>query len=245
MANNNYTDWHIIEYNKKRYIFNPFLFGIGAWAILTANNKPGKYVERPLQIALNKFFFEREELPSLYERFNQANMTEKQKLRDISIGWLQLKVKGIRQNIEVPKTIATNNRQFTEGMMYFFTYDAKYKDTLPMWDKFPLVILLEKYSDGFLGLNLHYLDENVRLMFLSNLLSDMSVYNKGNDKLKLQISYRKLANAFQYKDHKTCVKRYLDSHVQSRILPVESHEWIYAAALPVAEFKYNRKKKNA
>ncbi len=244
MANNNYTDWHIVEYNKKRYIFNPFLFGIGAWAILTANNKPGKYVERPLQIALNKYFFERDELPSLYERFTQANLSEKQKLRDISIGWLQLKVKGIRQNIEVPKTIATTNRIFTEGRMYFFVYDAKHKDTLPMWDKFPLVIMLEKYSEGFLGLNLHYLKEDIRLKFLSNLMYDMSVYNKGSNTLKLQISYKKLKNAFQYKDHKQCIKQYLDSHVQSRILPIESHEWIYAAALPVAEFKYNKAKKN-
>ena len=42
------------------------------------------------------------------------------------------------------------------GRMYFYFYDPKTKDTLPYYDKFPLVIPIERYPDGFLGLNLHY-----------------------------------------------------------------------------------------
>ena len=49
------------------------------------------------------------------------------------------------------------------GRMYFYHYDPKYKDTLPVWDKFPLVIPMEMYDDGFLGLNIHYLDPYSRL----------------------------------------------------------------------------------
>ena len=29
------------------------------------------------------------------------------------------------------------------GRMFFFAYDAKYKDVLPVWDKFPLVIPMD------------------------------------------------------------------------------------------------------
>ena len=43
------------------------------------------------------------------------------------------------------------------GKMYMFFYDAKYKDTLPFFDIFPLVFPIEFYSEGFLGINLHYL----------------------------------------------------------------------------------------
>ena len=41
------------------------------------------------------------------------------------------------------------------GRMYFFYYDAKNKDKLPQWDRFPLVLPIERYGNGFLGLNLH------------------------------------------------------------------------------------------
>ena len=42
------------------------------------------------------------------------------------------------------------------GKMYFYFYDPKYKAVLPIYDRFPLVIPIEPYPDGFLGLNLHY-----------------------------------------------------------------------------------------
>ena len=55
------------------------------------------------------------------------------------------------------------------GKMYFFNYDAKFKEVLPVWDKFPLVIPMDTYSNGFLGLNLHYLDPGSRLALLDRL----------------------------------------------------------------------------
>ena len=46
--------------------------------------------------------------------------------------------------------------------MYFFRYDPKFRTTLPMFDKYPLVIVVERYTDGFLGLNMHYLTRGQR-----------------------------------------------------------------------------------
>ena len=43
------------------------------------------------------------------------------------------------------------------GRLNMFFYDPKFKKTLPYYDTFPLVLPLEPYSDGFLGINLHYL----------------------------------------------------------------------------------------
>ena len=55
------------------------------------------------------------------------------------------------------------------GRMYFFKYDPKTKDKLPIYDVYPLVFPIEDYADGFLGLNIHYLDASSRLRILDKL----------------------------------------------------------------------------
>ena len=44
-----------------------------------------------------------------------------------------------------------------------FFYDAKTQDKLPYWDYFPLCIPIKKYKNGFMGLNLHYLHQDIEL----------------------------------------------------------------------------------
>ena len=56
------------------------------------------------------------------------------------------------------------------GKMYMFFYDPKHKATLPYYDRFPLVIPIERYPDGFLGLNMHYLAPKLRLSLLEGLM---------------------------------------------------------------------------
>ena len=55
-----------------------------------------------------------------------------------------------------------NNNPFF-GRLNMFFYDPKFKKTLPYYDTFPLVLPLENYPDGFLGINFHYLPMNLRL----------------------------------------------------------------------------------
>ena len=55
-----------------------------------------------------------------------------------------------------------NNKPFI-GKLNMFFYDPKFKKTLPYYDTFPLVLPLEAYSDGFLGINFHYLPIPLRL----------------------------------------------------------------------------------
>jgi hypothetical protein len=125
------------------------------------------------------------------------------------------------------------------GKMYFFAYDPKYKDTLPMYDRFPLVFPIEPYSDGFLGLNLHYLTPSQRSTLL-NMLSDYTNNKRFDRTTKLRMSYdllsqtKKLASA-----SRPCIKRYLFSHVRSDFIEITSGEWYKAIELPVAMFEYN------
>ncbi len=125
------------------------------------------------------------------------------------------------------------------GKMFFFRYDPKTKDKLPKYDKFPLVFPIEPYADGFLGLNLHYLNLTERDALLSMLIKE-----GGNPKLneyaKLQISYSIIKRAASvYGLAKPCVKRYLFGHVRSKFIEVYPGEWDKAIELPVADWVFN------
>jgi hypothetical protein len=119
--------------------------------------------------------------------------------------------------------------------MYFYFYDPKTKDKLPYYDKFPLVIPIERYPDGFLGLNLHYIHPKQRIILLDK-LSEIATDNNFDANTKLRISYDYLSRASRLYQAKPCIKRYLFSHVQSRFLEITADEWDIAALLPVESF---------
>lgn len=245
MNNTDYLKEHTVEYPDKsgfKYIFDPYLSGKGAWKTLDKSNKPGKFVDRSLQRKLNEFFFKRPELPSLYERFKTANFAEKIKLKDISTAWLQLKVKALQQNKEIfGEDVLKERTLFNPGQMYLYAYDAKHKQTLPKWDSLPLVIMLERRTNSFLGLNLHYLSMNERSVLLGKILQSNSYYNKANDTLKTTITYDDLKKSNNYfKGYEVCIKEYRYSNIRGKILPIDSHEWLYVILLPLENFHYNR-----
>ena len=121
------------------------------------------------------------------------------------------------------------------GRMYFYFYDPKTKDKLPYYDKFPLVIPIERYPDGFLGLNLHYIHPKQRIILLDKLSETAS--NKAYDeKTKLKLSYGYLAAASKAFEATPCIKRYLFSQIQSRFLEISANEWDIAVMLPMESF---------
>jgi hypothetical protein len=233
----NYSQFHRIEYKGITYIFDPYEFGIGSWKLLTPSGKGGKNAQKEIQIELNKIVFDKTDLPSVLERFRNSTPEERKNLRDISMTWLALRIKGIKSNREVPGSRTT--KSFNVGNIYFYIYDAKLKDELPMWDRFPLTIPLKMLNDGFIGLNLHYLDVGTRAVFVNELINNFGSLSGKN--LKLAVDYSKIVN--ETKGYESCIKRYLFSHVKSRILPLEAHELAYAVWMPVQEFKFNKTKR--
>ena len=79
------------------------------------------------------------------------------------------------------------------GRLNMFIYDPKFKKTLPYYDTFPLVLPLEKYSDGFLGINLHYLPIPLRIRLLDRLV-DFSNDTDFDEGTRLIVEYRKVKN---------------------------------------------------
>lgn len=146
---------------------------------------------------------------------------------------------GYRRNI---KNNADRSRDNTIiGKMYFFAYDPKYKHVLPIYDKFPLVFPIERYPDGFLGLNLHYLDYKSRAVLL-NRLSEFKNNDKYDKTTKLKLSYELLSGVSRlYKLGNPCIKRYLFTHVRSKFIEITADEWDRALELPVEDFVFNKK----
>lgn len=138
---------------------------------------------------------------------------------------------GLLDDDQLKKT----NRQVV-GNMYMFFYDPKTKDTLPYYDKFPLVIVMGPAPGGFYGLNLHYLPPTLRARFLDELL-DITTNNKYDQSTKFKASYALMKRAQRFKYFKPCFKHYLTSHVQSQFSLVEAPEWEIATFLPTALFE--------
>lgn len=124
------------------------------------------------------------------------------------------------------------------GKMYFFNYDPKYKDTLPVYDKFPLVLPMEQYPDGFLGLNLHYLDPYTRL-YLLDMLHEFINNTKYDDSTRFKLAYSTLASMKRFRIIKPCIKRYLFEHIRSSMVYIEPDSWETAIFLPTEKMVYN------
>jgi len=178
----------------------------------------------------------------------QKSAAELQTLSRESVRWLntrmgQLRNPGaIRRDIAAEKDRYRNkyllgtNTKFLLGGLYFFYYNPKTKDDLPYYDMFPLVMPIEKYGDGFLGLNFHYLPPKWRITFM-NKLAGRAIYDENDEIRRVKITYDILQATRRYKEFRPCVKRYLHSHIRSRILAVMPEEWDVATMLPVQAFR--------
>lgn len=148
----------------------------------------------------------------------------------------------VSKNVNPKKIIDRKNaeeisvRSIIPGDMICYFYDAKTKDDLPYWDKFPVIFPIEIYSDGWLGINMHYLPPIFRARLMDK-LHDLVTNEKYNDFTRLRISYDILNAAAKFKYFKPCIKRYLAGQVRSRVIKVHPAEWDYAMMLPLARFQ--------
>jgi hypothetical protein len=154
--------------------------------------------------------------------------------------WFDQQVLLIKQQQLTPTKVfrsenLTGSSRIVPGYLYMYFYEAKHKDTLPYWDRFPLVFPFEKTKDGFIGLNLHYLPYHLRVPLLDKLMFYST--NKNMDETtKIRFSWATIASMSKYRAAQPCVKRYLNSQVRSPFKKVDASEWATAMMLPVESF---------
>lgn len=126
--------------------------------------------------------------------------------------------------------------RFRIGNMYMFIYNPKHKDTLPYYDRFPLIFPINRAKGGFLGINFHYLPLPLRAK-LMDALYDVTSNDRFDETTRIKASYSILSSAMKYKEFKPTVKHYLANHVVSRLTYVNPVEWDVALFLPTERFE--------
>ena len=152
--------------------------------------------------------------------------------------WFQKKaqeLRNINRNQLMKEEPVLLRNQTAVGSMYMFFYDPKHKETLPYYDRFPLVIVIGPAEGGFMGLNLHYLPPVLSAKFLDALL-ELTNNKKYDETTKFRVTYEMLQRAARFKYFKPCVKHYLADHVRSRFAKIQAPEFEIAVFLPTADF---------
>lgn len=145
--------------------------------------------------------------------------------------WIGQNVRTVQQSRVINAPNERRSRTPPFGGMCMFLYDAKTKDKLPYWDRFPLVIPIGSAPGGFLGMNLHYISPIARAR-LFDAMDRAGVLQDGN----IRASYQLLNKASSLKLFKPCVKRYLNNHVKSSFIRINPDEYNVALFLPTERF---------
>lgn len=164
------------------------------------------------------------------------SILEKTGGKERSVRWFRDKV---RELGEVPPAtlvregVVTGRPTF--GTMNFFMYDPKNKmneSVLPYYDRFPLVLPIEPYRDGFLGLNFHYLSIPMRLKLL-NVVQEYASNDRMDETTRIRLTWNRIKRNPMVKP---TVKRYLADHVKGTFRRIDAEEMMVAVLLPVQRF---------
>jgi hypothetical protein len=166
----------------------------------------------------------------------RANIGDGQK----SIQWYMNNVKNLvgarlSNNTVMKSDIGELKSNFEIGSMYLYFYDPKWKDELPFYDTFPLVLPFGPAKGGFYGINLHYLPYMLRAKVLGELLNyaDSKTLSPTS---KMRLSYQLLTSLQNAPEIKPCIKHYLTSHVRSQFMKINPSDWKAAVFLPIEGF---------
>ena len=151
-----------------------------------------------------------------------------------SVDWYRKNVADLSNRITAAALMRSGklNGIPSKGRLNFFFYDPKYKQVLPLYDRFPLVLPLETIPGGFMGLNFHYIRPVQRVSLLNNLQRFATGGMKPNT--RIDATYDGIKNVSITKN---MIKKYLYGHVRSSFLRVDFDEAALAVMLPVQQFR--------
>jgi hypothetical protein len=134
------------------------------------------------------------------------------------------------------KRLMTTRGFKREGQMFMFNYQPVHKSKLAYYDTFPVIFILKIESDGFLGINLHYLPPQLREKVFINLLTFTSG-GLESDSTRLILIYEKLMARPKFRHYiKPCIKKYLYKRIDSFMLRIPPEDWYIATFLPLERF---------
>ena len=142
-----------------------------------------------------------------------------------------------RQKLMRDSATIKKNRLFP-GRLFMYFYEPKHKDSLPYYDRFPLVMVVEKVKGkpGFYGLNFHYLDYRKRAILMERLMK-YATNKKYDESTRLRLSYKLLKGASKLAAFKPCFKHYLPGQIASpiKLNPAQYSETVLF--FPIEQFR--------
>jgi len=163
-------------------------------------------------------------------------------LRDMataSIGWyktevLQLRRKRFNKRHFIMAEGDMVRKRVMIGQMFMFGYFPKYHETLPVWDKYPLVIPFRRTDNGFIGINFHYLPYKARAWLLWKLEKAFNL--KASEGKKMRVTYQLLEGFSRVPLAEYAVHRYLSDHILTPYKLIEVYDYPRAIMLPIQQF---------
>jgi len=176
---------------------------------------------------------------------SQAFKAGIEKNTEKSLKWFQKQLRGIksinRRELLKDDNFKTRARPLS-GRMFMYFYDPKHKKTLPYYDRFPLIFMVESAKGGFYGINLHYLPHKLRALLFDR-LTDYTSNERYDITTRLRLTYNLLKGATKLKLFEPCFKHYLNEHVRSKMVEVPASEWETVLFMPTENFKKSNKTK--
>lgn len=174
-----------------------------------------------------------------------------------SRGWFKSLIRQLRKHPIKHQQLAFgdpkhNTKTMMVGKLYLFQYDAKHKDTLPIWDRYPLAIPFSTDGKTFYALNLHYLPHRQRAWLLYQ-LGKIYGTNKNNKNTssaiksaidsvlssvgakRMKISWQSISSIPKV-DSEKAVKRYLPNHIKSPLREIPAEDYPKIILLPFEQW---------
>lgn len=166
-------------------------------------------------------------------------MATLQQQQKVAIQWFLSMIKGMKGSYGDRKRVGAEffdpKKDVALGQFFVFHYDAKLKDELPYWDRYPFVLVIDIDQTGFLGLNFHYLPPRFRKLVIDKLLKYKR--KSGTQKAYLKVSYPFLKAMLKTKFLSPMIHRYLHKQLRSNFVIVREDAWENAMMLPVQKFQ--------
>jgi hypothetical protein len=193
---------------------------------------------------------ELEILQNIEKAFYRNNKGSRQRNTQRSLKWFSQYIPRSYNRVRMAQMMRDRDMwsdTIRPGSMMLFNYDAKHKDTLPVWDRFPLVFAWDMWKGGdgqygesgvtyFIGINLHYLPPALRFAAMKALLTKRNEKRyRSNTKLKISWSILKALSNSKYFEHS--VKIYRMDHVRSKFIIIPPQSWEMVTFLPLARFE--------
>lgn len=118
------------------------------------------------------------------------------------------------------------------GQIFTYSYHPKHAETLPYYDRFPLILFLDVQKNGnLLGLNLHYLNPVIRSRILGKLIGTVASNVIRHDN-RIKITYGMVKELAAYKPLQFAIKSYIPRNIAGKMVRIPPIAWSHAVVFP-------------